>query len=191
MPSSISQAQLIRDTYARAGLSVEKDRCQYFEAHGTGTKAGDPQEAGAIYRAFFGDKEDKDPNDKLYVGSIKTIVGHTEGTAGIAGLLRASLAMQNGYIPPNMLFEELNPDIEPYYGSLEIVKTAKPWPELPPGVPKRASVNSFGELFLYSQSTDPIAMNYALLIVTSNQDLEEQTHMLLSRLTSPRFPAKI
>jgi acyl transferase domain-containing protein len=146
MPSSVSQAQLIRQTYARAGLSTDKDRCQYFEAHGTGTKAGDPQEASAIYQAFFGDKETQDPNDVLYVGSIKTVIGHTEGTAGIAGLLRASLAMKNGFIPPNMLFEELNPDIEPYYGKLEILKAAKPWPQLPPGVPKRASVNSFGKL---------------------------------------------
>lgn len=147
MPSSTSQAQLIRQTYANAGLSVENDRCQYFEAHGTGTKAGDPQEAGAIYQAFFGNMETKDPNDVLYVGSIKTVIGHTEGTAGIAGLLRASLGMQHGFIPPNMLFDELNPDIEPYYGNLEILTAAKPWPQLPPGVPKRASVNSFGELF--------------------------------------------
>ena len=144
MPSSTAQAELIRQTYAKAGLSLEKDRCQYFEAHGTGTKAGDPQEAGAIYRAFFGDKANQDPNDKLYVGSIKTIIGHTEGTAGLAGLIRASLAMKNGFIPPNMHFDELNPDIEPYYGQLEILKTAKPWPELPAGVPRRCSVNSFG-----------------------------------------------
>ncbi|KAJ5948184.1 polyketide synthase [Penicillium verhagenii] len=144
MPSSVAQAELIRQTYARAGLNPHTDRCQYFEAHGTGTKAGDPQEAGAIYRAFFEGNENQDPNDKLYVGSIKTIIGHTEGTAGIAGLLRASLGMKHGFIPPNMLFEELNPDIEPYYGRLEILKAAKPWPKLPAGVPRRASVNSFG-----------------------------------------------
>ncbi|KAJ5281819.1 polyketide synthase [Penicillium angulare] len=144
MPSSTAQAQLIRQTYAKAGLDLVKDRCQYFEAHGTGTKAGDPQEAGAIYRAFFGENASEDPNDKLYVGSIKTIIGHTEGTAGLAGLIRASLAMKHGFIPPNMHFDELNPDVEPYYGKLEIVKAAQPWPTLPAGVPKRASVNSFG-----------------------------------------------
>ncbi|KAI1446155.1 putative polyketide synthase [Annulohypoxylon stygium] len=145
MPSSVSQAELIRKTYANAGLSPLTDRCQYFEAHGTGTKAGDPQEAGAIYRAFFGDKEQSDdPNDVLYVGSIKTIIGHTEGTAGVAGLLKASLAVQNGIIPPNMLFENLNPDIKPYYGKLQILTDAKPWPQLPAGTPRRASVNSFG-----------------------------------------------
>ncbi|ORY67416.1 uncharacterized protein BCR38DRAFT_510284 [Pseudomassariella vexata] len=144
MPSSSSQAQLIRQTYAKAGLDLIKDRCQYFEAHGTGTKAGDPQEAGAIFKAFYGDKEVRDPDDVLYVGSIKTVIGHTEGTAGVAGLLKASLSIQNGVIPPNMLFDELNPDIEPYYGNLQITTAPKPWPELAPGVPRRASVNSFG-----------------------------------------------
>lgn len=145
MPSSTSQAKLIQETYARAGLDIEKDRCQYFEAHGTGTKAGDPQEAAAIYRAFFGEKPNDSTEDSLYVGSIKTVIGHTEGTAGIAGLLRASLGMKNGFIPPNLLFDELNPDIEPYYGRLQILKKATPWPELPAGVPRRASINSFGE----------------------------------------------
>jgi len=144
MPSSQSQSNLIRETYARAGLSADTDRCQYFEAHGTGTKAGDPQEAAAIYKAFFGQKEVKDPDDVLYVGSIKTIIGHTEGTAGLAGLLKASLSVQSGTIFPNMLFSDLNPDIEPYYGNLQIITGTKPWPKLAPGVPRRASVNSFG-----------------------------------------------
>ncbi|KAI1809437.1 putative polyketide synthase [Poronia punctata] len=144
MPSSTSQSNLIRETYARAGLSADTDRCQYFEAHGTGTKAGDPQEAAAIYKAFFGNKEEKNPDDILYVGSIKTIIGHTEGTAGLAGLLKASLSVQTGTIFPNMLFSELNPDIEPYYGNLKILTDTKPWPELPAGTPRRASVNSFG-----------------------------------------------
>ncbi|KAI3401844.1 hypothetical protein diail_8222 [Diaporthe ilicicola] len=152
MPSASAQGMLIADTYARAGLDPLKkeDRCQYFEAHGTGTKAGDPQEAGAIFRAFFPEKpevagdSDEDDNDVLYVGSIKTVIGHTEGTAGIAGLLKASLAIQNRTIPPNMHFMRLNPDIEPYYGNLKVPVEAIEWPELPEGTPRRASVNSFG-----------------------------------------------
>jgi hybrid polyketide synthase/nonribosomal peptide synthetase ACE1 len=84
MPSSIAQAALIRQTYAKAGLDLTKksDRPQYFEAHGTGTKAGDPQEARAIHTAFFGEDSVTDSEDFLHVGSIKTVVGHTEGTAG-------------------------------------------------------------------------------------------------------------
>ncbi len=131
-----------------------RDRCQYFEAHGTGTPAGDPQEAGAIYKAFFADKkvhaaessanEGFDDEDILYVGSIKTVVGHTEGTAGIAGLMKASLAVQNKMIPPNMLFTKLNPDLKPYYNNLKVPVQLREWPDLPPGVPRRVSVNSFG-----------------------------------------------
>lgn len=145
MPSSNAQAALIRSTYAKAGLDLTKkaDRCQYFEAHGTGTKAGDPQEASAIYSAFFG-KEDMEVDDILHVGSIKTVIGHSEGTAGLAGLIKASLAIQNKTIPPNMLFETLNPDLEPYWKHLKITKQALEWPELPAGEPRRASVNSFG-----------------------------------------------
>ena len=144
MPSSKSQAALIRETYNRAGLDPlsETDRCQYFEAHGTGTKAGDPQEASAIHQAFYPVGGPSREDDILYVGSIKTVIGHTEGTAGIAGLLKASLAVQHGIIPANMLFTDLNPDIEPYYGFLQIPTTAKLWPALPPGVPRRVSVNS-------------------------------------------------
>ncbi|KAK7921531.1 Beta-ketoacyl synthase [Apiospora marii] len=147
MPSSESQAELIRQTYARAGLNplLESDRCQYFEAHGTGTKAGDPQEASAIYQAFAsGDRPAKANGQVLYVGSIKTVIGHTEGTAGLAGLLKASLSIQNATIPPNLLFNELNPAIDPYYGFLQIPTAPKRWPVLPPGVPRRASINSFG-----------------------------------------------
>ncbi|OBU00869.1 putative Hybrid PKS-NRPS biosynthetic cluster [Pseudogymnoascus verrucosus] len=146
MPSSKSQAALIRETYNRAGLDPlsETDRCQYFEAHGTGTKAGDPQEASAIHQAFYPAGGPSKEDDILYVGSIKTVIGHTEGTAGIAGLLKASLSVQHGIIPANMLFTDLNPDVEPYYGFLQIPTSARPWPALPPGVPRRASVNSFG-----------------------------------------------
>ncbi|KAH9905503.1 hypothetical protein F4778DRAFT_803016 [Xylariomycetidae sp. FL2044] len=150
MPSSEWQAKLIRDTYAKAGLDPlhRDDRCQYFEAHGTGTPAGDPQEAGAIHKAFFAQRpesaNDDESEDVLVVGSVKTIIGHTEGTAGIAGLMKAALAIQNGSIPPNMHFTRLNPDIKPYYGNLKIPIHLRDWPELAEGVPRRASVNSFG-----------------------------------------------
>ncbi|KAM6478156.1 beta-ketoacyl synthase domain-containing protein [Trichoderma sp. SZMC 28011] len=153
MPSSTSQTALIRSTYARAGLDWRKkeDRCQYFEAHGTGTNAGDPIEARAVRDAFFPENdEDEDhttsleADEPLYVGSIKTVIGHLEGTAGLAGLLKASLAIQNGIIPPNMHFNKLNPKISPFYTNLHVPTKARAWPTLSPGTPRRASVNSFG-----------------------------------------------
>jgi hybrid polyketide synthase / nonribosomal peptide synthetase ACE1 len=67
-----------------------------FSVISTGTPAGDPIEASAIQNSFFGTDNSKLPaDDKLYVGSIKTVVGHTEGTAGIAAMMKASLAIQN------------------------------------------------------------------------------------------------
>ena len=149
MPSATAQRALIESTYAKAGLDLRAkgDRPQYFEAHGTGTPAGDPIEAEAIQNAFFGDE--KGPkieagNHPLYVGSIKTVLGHTEGTAGVAAILKASLAIQHSCIPPNLLFENLSPSVSPFYKDLEIRQTARPWPENPKDQPKRASVNSFG-----------------------------------------------
>ncbi|KAI5922075.1 polyketide synthase-like protein [Camillea tinctor] len=136
---------MIIDCYNRAGLDIcnPKDRPQYFEAHGTGTPAGDPVEAEAISSAFFNSKV---PNktDPLFVGSIKTVIGHTEGTAGLAGILKASLAMKNSTIPPNMLFNRLSPRVEPFTAHLKVPTSALPWPSVPSGSPRRASVNSFG-----------------------------------------------
>ncbi|KAI9693988.1 MAG: putative Hybrid PKS-NRPS biosynthetic cluster [Bathelium mastoideum] len=148
MPSATAQTALIRATYKKAGLDLSKpsDRPQFFEAHGTGTPAGDPIEAEAIHTAFFGaDLHDRPSgSEPLYVGSIKTVIGHTEGTAGLAALLKASLALQNRTIPPNCLLDALNPKVQPFYGDLQIATRPKPWPELPQGTVRRASVNSFG-----------------------------------------------
>ncbi|KAL2158315.1 hypothetical protein VTH06DRAFT_4636 [Thermothelomyces fergusii] len=151
MPNELAQADLITRTYKKAGLdpTKEEERCQYFEAHGTGTEAGDCREAEGISRAFFGYRgEDEgsapaEQSDKLYVGSIKTVVGHTEGTAGLAGLLKASLAIQHATIPPNMLFGRLSPKVAPFYKGVEVPTEARPWPRSS-GAVRRASVNSFG-----------------------------------------------
>ncbi|KAL2173703.1 polyketide synthetase [Thermothelomyces heterothallicus CBS 202.75] len=151
MPNELAQADLIVRTYRKAGLdpTKEEERCQYFEAHGTGTEAGDCREAEGISRAFFGYQGGNEggpappsQSEKLYVGSIKTVVGHTEGTAGLAGLLKASLAIQHSTIPPNMLFERLSPKVAPFYKGVEIATEAKPWPKA--SDVRRASVNSFG-----------------------------------------------
>lgn len=80
----------------------------------------------------------------MYVGSIKTVIGHTEGTAGLAAVLKASLALQSAVIPPNMLLNELNPAVRPFYNDLKIPTTAVSWPESSFRAPRRVSVNSFG-----------------------------------------------
>ncbi|KAK1499284.1 hypothetical protein CCUS01_00006 [Colletotrichum cuscutae] len=145
MPSSAAQAALIRQTYAKAGLDLTKrsDRCQFFEAHGTGTAVGDPQEAEAICSAMFSSRSDP-KLEEILVGSIKTVVGHTEGTAGVAGLIKTTLALREGIMPPNLLFNRLNPTLKPFVDHLRIPTSCEPWPEVLEGGVRRASVNSFG-----------------------------------------------
>nr|XP_036577184.1 AMP-binding enzyme [Colletotrichum truncatum]KAF6784096.1 AMP-binding enzyme [Colletotrichum truncatum] len=144
-PSAESQASLIRRVYAKSGLDPIRDGCQYFEAHGTGTPAGDPIEAKAISSVFGGGTEqEKRHVNPLYVGSVKTVIGHTEGTAGLAGVIKATVALQRKTIFPNKHFNKLNPQIEQFYRNLMVPTTALPWPTLPDGQPRRASVNSFG-----------------------------------------------
>ncbi|KAI1116691.1 beta-ketoacyl synthase domain-containing protein [Nemania sp. NC0429] len=151
MPSAAAQAALIKATYAKAGLPLGTaggPPCQYFEAHGTGTPAGDPVEAEAVHTAFFGDRsaaeEAAETTLPLFVGSIKTVIGHTESTAGLAGILKVVQAMKHGQIPPNLLLEQLNPAVLPFYRHLHVPRKLAPWPGLPLGQCRRASVNSFG-----------------------------------------------
>ncbi|KAF9775208.1 hypothetical protein IL306_006708 [Fusarium sp. DS 682] len=165
MPSPTAQAELIRTTYVKAGLDLrlESDRPQYFEAHGTGTQAGDrkstlrskftimnadlsllltAREAEAISRVFFPKGSIYD--SKLTVGSVKTLIGHLEGSAGLAGVLKTSQALQHGQIPANLHFKTLNPKIKPFYTNLQVPTESQPWPVLPNSWTRRASVNSFG-----------------------------------------------
>ncbi|PYH92796.1 thiolase-like protein [Aspergillus ellipticus CBS 707.79] len=145
VPSAVAQEALIRSTYAKAGLDVYTDFPQFFEAHRTGTSAGDPIEAEAISRAFLGEEFAKELDSQPgHVGSIKTFLGHTEGTTGLAALLKTSVALQHSVIPPNMLLNALSDRVAPFTKNLEVPKTPKPWPKLLMGQPKRASVNSFG-----------------------------------------------
>ncbi|KAJ3567181.1 hypothetical protein NPX13_g6860 [Xylaria arbuscula] len=148
VPNSDAQAELIRHTYRKAGLDPSNplDQCQYFEAHGTGTPAGDPREAAAIHEAFFGDSKQSSPSSdkKMLVGSVKTVIGHTEAAAGLAGILKIILSLKHGLIPPNLHFEKLNPEVESSYSHLQIPTVLTPWPDPPQGHPRRASINSFG-----------------------------------------------
>lgn len=146
MPSGLSQTSLIRQVYHAAGLDLRNAYHwpQYFEAHGTGTPAGDPIEASVITGAFFED-DGIEGTGPLLVGSIKTVIGHGEGAAGLSGLLKASLALRHGFIPPNLHLEQVSPTVEPFYTKgLRITTSLVPWPTVPRDLPRRASINSFG-----------------------------------------------
>ncbi|KAI0166917.1 hypothetical protein GGR52DRAFT_581678 [Hypoxylon sp. FL1284] len=136
LPSSEAQEALIRAAYANAGLSP--DNTGFFEAHGPGTPAGDPLEASAIGAVFGKTRSAENP---LYIGSVKTNIGHLEAGAGIAGLVKAVYALERGQIPPNIWFEKVNPKLDLEKWGLAVPTELLPWPT--DGL-RRASINSFG-----------------------------------------------
>ncbi|KAL5344841.1 hypothetical protein ACLOAV_010238 [Pseudogymnoascus australis] len=136
MPSSKAQADLIKKTYAAAGLPLANT--SYFEAHGTGTKIGDPAELSAIGSCFASTRSFNNP---LYVGSVKTNVGHTEGAAGIAGVIKTVLSLENAVVPGIVGFEKLNPKLLLDNWKLALPLETMKWPTS--GL-RRASVNGFG-----------------------------------------------
>lgn len=99
-PSKHAQETLIRHTYLRAGLALSETR--FFEAHGTGTPIGDPTEAAAIGVVF---KDQRIPNEPLFVRAVKSNIGHLEGASGLASLIKTIVILENGVIPPNIWFE--------------------------------------------------------------------------------------
>lgn len=182
VPSADAQVALIEETYRRAGLDLgtPQGRPQFFEAHGTGTPAGDPVEAEAIYRAIASKIQPtatgtETGTERLLVGSIKSVVGHTEGTAGLAGLIKISLALRHKVVPPNMLFQHLAAAIEPFYHNVEVPVSALEWPRLPSGQPLRASLNSFG-----------FGGTNAHAIVESYEDQSSQTEIKESPVPASR-----
>lgn len=105
-PNQSAQEELIRSCYRAAGLDPVETG--YVEAHGTGTQTGDSIEAGAL-GAVFG--SNRAPGEPIYIGSVKTNIGHTEATSGLAGVIKAVMALEKEAIPPNANFENPNENI--------------------------------------------------------------------------------
>ncbi|MDX3195103.1 beta-ketoacyl synthase N-terminal-like domain-containing protein, partial [Streptomyces sp. MN03-5084-2B] len=134
-PNPDAQAALLRDAYATAG--VDPSSVDYVEAHGTGTPLGDPLEAGALAEVLGTGR----PADRpLLLGSVKSNLGHLEGAAGIAGLLKVVLAMTHRRLPPSLHFREPNPHID--FTGLRVVASAADWPRY--SGTARAGVSAFG-----------------------------------------------
>ncbi|KPM37670.1 Lovastatin diketide synthase LovF [Neonectria ditissima] len=137
LPNPVSQANLMRLVYKNAGLDPADT--SYVEAHGTGTQAGDNAEISSIAEVFCpgGQRE-----DGLYVGSIKSNIGHLEASSGVAGLLKAILILKHGAIPPNIDFIKPKPTL---HLEERKIKIATEMVSLPSSTgPRRVSVNSFG-----------------------------------------------
>ena len=106
-PSGAVQKALLEQVYAEAKINPAE--VSYIEAHGTGTKAGDPEELNSITDVFCSRRPPGSP--PLLIGSVKSNMGHPEPASGLAGVTKIVLAMQHGVIPPNLHFNSPNPDI--------------------------------------------------------------------------------
>ncbi|KAL6854018.1 polyketide synthase [Trichoderma novae-zelandiae] len=135
-PSGDAQVANIRAVYDSAGLDFAQTG--YVECHGTGTQAGDWQELQAISQTIASARTVGNP---VMVGSVKTNIGHLEGAAGIAGLIKGVLALERGRVPPNINFIKGNPKIDFENWKVKVPTEVMDWPI--PGI-RRVSVNSFG-----------------------------------------------
>ncbi|HEY7147220.1 MAG TPA: acyltransferase domain-containing protein [Streptosporangiaceae bacterium] len=119
--------------------AVDPGTVSYIEAHGTGTRLGDPLEVSALSEVYG---RDRAPGGECVIGSVKSNIGHLEGAAGVAGMIKAVLALYHAQIPANPLVTVLNPDI-PWAGSgLRVATEPQPWRTA--GQPRRAGVSGFG-----------------------------------------------
>ncbi|MBA3772881.1 MAG: alpha/beta fold hydrolase [Ramlibacter sp.] len=135
VPSGPSQAALIRQALANAGVSPQA--VGYVEAHGTGTALGDPIEVGALGEVFGQSHSSSQP---LYIGSVKTLVGHCELAAGMAGLIKLVLSLDRGVIPGYPQLGKLNPHIPWQRLPFAIARETTPWP-----APRRiGGISGFG-----------------------------------------------
>ncbi|KAI8630503.1 hypothetical protein F5Y19DRAFT_427873 [Xylariaceae sp. FL1651] len=139
-PSVTGQEAAIRMAYETAGLSYSDTT--YFECHGTGTPAGDPIELEAIARVFAPNQDlGRENREPLFIGSVKTNMGHAEGASALAAVMKVILSLEAGEIPPSYGVKILNPSINFEKAGVEVVRQVMRWPQRRP---RRASINSFG-----------------------------------------------
>jgi len=137
-PSSDGQVLNLKRALQFAG--VEPSQISYVEAHGTGTPLGDAIEVNALNQVYGGTHTKENP---LILGSVKTNIGHTGEAAGLASMAKVILAMQHKFIPKNLHFNALNPEIDVNSVPIQIATKTLPW-DTKDNEPRIAQVSSFG-----------------------------------------------
>jgi microcystin synthetase protein McyG len=173
VPSGAAQQAVIQQALEHA--RVEPSQISYIETHGTGTPLGDPIEVAALECMARG----RPRHDPLLIGSLKTNIGHLEGAAGIAGLIKVVLSLQHEEIPPHLHFERPNPHI-PWDELPVVVPTERrPWPR--GEQPRRAGVSAFG----FSGTNVHVVLEEAPAIVSPPAQDKRPVHLLALSAKTP------
>ncbi|KAI3300122.1 hypothetical protein DTO002I6_845 [Penicillium roqueforti] len=135
LPNGQAQEELIRQVYKEA--NINPDECGFVEMHGTGTKAGDPIEAAAVHAALG---KNRTPRNPLYIGSVKSNIGHLEGASGIIAIIKAAMMLDRELMLPNAEFKKANPNIPMSDWNMKVLTMTRPWPPRK----KYLSVSNYG-----------------------------------------------
>jgi acyl transferase domain-containing protein len=135
-PHEDGQQRVVEAAQRMAGVDARS--ISYMEAHGTATPVGDPIEVRGLSRAFRRHTQDV---GFCGIGSVKTNIGHTSAAAGVAGLIKTSLALHHKQLPPSLHFKRPNPQIDFAASPFTVVDTLRPWES---EGPRRAGVSAFG-----------------------------------------------